>query len=103
MSLRWRPVLPEYGIAGQGIQTEADAVPADHPYRVQLSTSNGVQADSGVVDADVFHSLQLARAFGENDPLKIIARPKSRSWCGMRTRSPSDSISACLPHWLNLT
>ena len=26
-----RPVLPEYGIAGQGIQTEADAVPADHP------------------------------------------------------------------------
>ncbi|MSL92147.1 hypothetical protein GKE60_25950, partial [Escherichia coli] len=26
------------------------------PYRVQLSTSNGVQADSGVVDADVLHS-----------------------------------------------
>ena len=39
------------------------------PYRVQLSTSNGVQADSGVVDADVLHSLQLTRAFGENDPL----------------------------------
>ena len=35
------------------------------PYRVQLSTSNGVQADSGVVDADVLHSLQLTRAFGE--------------------------------------
>lgn len=73
------------------------------PYRVQLSTSNGVQADSGVVDADVLHSLQLTRAFGENDPLKIIGAAKSRSWCGMRTRSPSDSISACLPHWLNLT
>ena len=46
------------------------------PYRVQLSTSNGVQADSGVVDADVLHSLQLARAFGENDPLKIIGAAK---------------------------
>ena len=28
------------------------------PYRVQISTSHGVQADSGVVDADVLHSLQ---------------------------------------------
>ena len=46
------------------------------PYRVQLSTSNGVQADSGVVDADVLHSLQLTRAFGENDPLKIIGAAK---------------------------
>ena len=46
------------------------------PYRVQLSTSNGVQADSGVVDADVLHSLRLARAFGENDPLKIIGAAK---------------------------
>ena len=46
------------------------------PYRAQLSTSNGVQADSGVVDADVLHSLQLARAFGENDPLKIIGAAK---------------------------
>ena len=52
------------------------------PYRVQLSTSNGVQADSGVVDADVLHSLQLARAFGENDPLKIIgvAKIKELVW-----------------------
>lgn len=46
------------------------------PYRVQLSTSNGVQADSGVVDADVLHSLQLIRAFGENDPLKIVGAAK---------------------------
>ena len=46
------------------------------PYRVQLSTSNGVQADSGVVDADVLHSLQLTRAFGEKDPLKIIGAAK---------------------------
>ena len=46
------------------------------PYRVQLSTSNGVQADSGVVDADVLHSLQLTRAFGENDPLKIVGAAK---------------------------
>lgn len=46
------------------------------PYRVQLSTSNGVQADSGVVDADVLHALQLTRAFGENDPLKIIGAAK---------------------------
>ena len=46
------------------------------PYRVQLSTSNGVQADSGVVDADVLHSLQLTRAFGENDPLKIVGAGK---------------------------
>ena len=46
------------------------------PYRVQLSTSNGVQADSGVVDADVLHSLQLTRSFGENDPLKIIGAAK---------------------------
>ncbi|EJW94201.1 hypothetical protein EVA_17692 [gut metagenome] len=46
------------------------------PYRVQLSTSNGVQADGGVVDADVLHSLQLTRAFGENDPLKIVGAAK---------------------------
>ena len=46
------------------------------PYRVQLSTSNGVQADSGVVDADVLHSLQLTRSFGENDPLKVIGAAK---------------------------
>lgn len=65
------------------------------PYRVQLSTSNGVQADSGVVDADVLHSLQLIRAFGENDPLKIVGAAKSRSWCGMRMRSPSASTSVC--------
>ena len=30
----------------------------------------------GVVDADVLHSLQLTRAFGENDPLKIIGAAK---------------------------
>lgn len=35
-----------------------------------------MQADSGVVDADVLHSLQLTRAFGENDPLKIIGAAK---------------------------
>ena len=46
------------------------------PYRVQLSTSNGVQADSGVVEADKLHTLSLSRAFGENDPLKIIGAGK---------------------------
>lgn len=52
------------------------------PYRVQISTSNGVQADSGLVDADVEHSLQLTGAFGENDPLKIIgaAKIKKLTW-----------------------
>ena len=66
------------------------------PYRVQLSTSNGVQADSGVVDADVLHSLQLTRAFGENDPLRDSSvQPKSRSWHGTRSRSRSVSTSVC--------
>ena len=46
------------------------------PYRVQLSTSNGVQADSGVVEADTLHTLQLKGMFGENDPLKIIGAAK---------------------------
>lgn len=46
------------------------------PYRVQVSTSNGVQADSGVVEADTLHTLQLKGAFGENDPLKIIGAAK---------------------------
>lgn len=46
------------------------------PYRVQLSTSNGVQADSGVVEADILHTLQLKGMFGENDPLKIIGAAK---------------------------
>lgn len=52
------------------------------PYRVQLSTSNGVQADSGLVEADTLHTLQLKGAFGENDPLKIIgaARIKELVW-----------------------
>lgn len=48
------------------------------PYRVQLSTSNGVQADSGVVDAYQTYSLQLTKPFGENDPLKIIGAQKIR-------------------------
>ena len=46
------------------------------PYRVQLTTSNTTEADSGVVEADILHSLTLARAFGENDPLKIIGAQK---------------------------
>lgn len=46
------------------------------PYRVQLTTSNTTEADSGVVEADILHSLQLNRAFGENDPLKIIGAQK---------------------------
>ena len=46
------------------------------PYRVQLSTSNGVQADSGVVEADTLHTLELKGSFGENDPLKIIGATK---------------------------
>ena len=46
------------------------------PYRVQISTSNGVQADSGVVDGDVLHTLQMTRSFGENDPLKIVGAAK---------------------------
>ena len=46
------------------------------PYRVQLSTSNGVQADSGVVEADTLHTLELKGSFGENDPLKIIGTAK---------------------------
>ena len=46
------------------------------PYRVQLSTSNGVQADSGVVAANMLHTLTLKGAFGENDPLKIIGAAK---------------------------
>ena len=46
------------------------------PYRVQLSTSNGVQADSGVVEADTLHTLELKGSFGENDPLKIIGAAK---------------------------
>ena len=52
------------------------------PYRVQISTSNGVQADSGLVEADIPHTLQLKGAFGENDPLKIIgaARIKELVW-----------------------
>ena len=52
------------------------------PYRVQLSTSNGVQADSGLVEADTLYTLQLKGAFGENDPLKIIgaARIKELVW-----------------------
>jgi hypothetical protein len=52
------------------------------PYRVQISTSNGVQADSGLVEADAPHTLQLKGAFGENDPLKIIgaARIKELVW-----------------------
>ena len=52
------------------------------PYRVQVSTSNGVQADSGVVAADTLHTLSLKGAFGENDPLKIIgaARIKKLVW-----------------------
>lgn len=52
------------------------------PYRVQISTSNGVQADSGVVEADTLHTLSLKGAFGENDPLKIIgaARIKKLVW-----------------------
>lgn len=48
------------------------------PYRVQISTSNGVQADSGVVAADEAHTLTLRGAFGENDPLKIIGAAKVR-------------------------
>ena len=52
------------------------------PYRVQISTSNGVQVDSGLVEADTPHTLQLKGAFGENDPLKIIgaARIKELIW-----------------------
>ncbi len=46
------------------------------PYRVQISTSNGVQADSGVVDAKELHTLALAGAFNENDPLKVIGAEK---------------------------
>ncbi|MDO4929633.1 MAG: hypothetical protein Q4E59_00710 [Bacteroidales bacterium] len=46
------------------------------PYRVQISTSNGVQADSGVVAADTYHTLQLTSSFNENDPLKIIGAEK---------------------------
>lgn len=46
------------------------------PYRVQLSTSNGVQADSSVVAANETHELRLTGAFGENDPLKIIGAEK---------------------------
>ena len=42
------------------------------PYRVQISTSNVVQADSGVVDADTLQELQLKASYGENDPLLII-------------------------------
>lgn len=48
------------------------------PYRVQISTSNGVQADSGVVDAGVSHTLALQAAFNENDPLKIVGAEKIR-------------------------
>ena len=48
------------------------------PYRVQLSTSNGVQADSGVVEANTLHTLTLKGTFGENDPLKIIGAAKIR-------------------------
>ena len=41
-----------------------------------------VQADSGLVEADAPHTLQLKGAFGENDPLKIIgaARIKELVW-----------------------
>lgn len=46
------------------------------PYRVQLSTSNGVQADSGVIPANTEHRLNLTGAFNENDPLKIIGAEK---------------------------
>lgn len=48
------------------------------PYRVQISTSNGVQADSGIVPANEPHTLALAEAFNENDPLKIIGAEKIR-------------------------
>lgn len=48
------------------------------PYRVQLSTSNGVQADSGVVAANGTHTLTLTGAFNENDPLKISGAEKIR-------------------------
>ena len=52
------------------------------PYRVQISTSNGVQADSGLVGAGELQSLKLKGPFGENDPLKIIgaARIKRLVW-----------------------
>ena len=52
------------------------------PYRVQISTSNGVQADSGLVEADTLHTLSLKGSFGENDPLKIIGagRIKELVW-----------------------
>ncbi|MDO4158869.1 MAG: hypothetical protein Q4D41_00245 [Prevotellaceae bacterium] len=52
------------------------------PYRVQISTSNGVQSDSGVVDAETETTLQLTSSFGENDPLKIIgaAKMKELTW-----------------------
>ena len=52
------------------------------PYRVQISTSNGVQADSGLAEADTLHSLSLVKPFGENDPLKIIGaqRIKKLVW-----------------------
>lgn len=46
------------------------------PYRVQLSTSNGVQADSGVVGANELVRMMLTGTFGENDPLKIIGAEK---------------------------
>ena len=48
------------------------------PYRVQISTANGVQADSGVVAADGRHTLALTGAFNENDPLKIAGAEKIR-------------------------
>lgn len=46
------------------------------PYRVQLKTVNYVEADSGVVEANTLYSLQLPRAYGENDPLTIIGAEK---------------------------
>ena len=48
------------------------------PYRVQISTANGVQADSGVVSANELHTLALTGAFNENDPLKIAGAEKIR-------------------------
>ena len=52
------------------------------PYRVQLTASNLVQSDTGVVDADTVQTLTMPRSANENDPLNIIgvAKVKSIEW-----------------------
>lgn len=46
------------------------------PYRVQVTNSNLVKQDSGVIGADTEHTFTFTEAYNENDPLNIIGANK---------------------------